>query len=295
MTRKTSIAVLMACYNRRETTLKCLRALFDQVWSTAVEMTVYLVDDASTDGTGDAVRKNFPNVNVLQGDGNLFWCGGMRLAWAAAFGGGYDYFLWLNDDTILFPEALQKMLATSQFLRDREGHGVIVSGSTRDPKTGRATYGGVNELSWLQPMGVRLVEPGEAPKPCRTVHGNCVLVPREVAGVLGNLSGSFLHHLGDFDYGLRGAKVGISSWIAPDYVGTCSPHPIAESHLDRRVRTRDRIRMLKSPAGLPPLRQWMVYTYRHAGWLWPIYWFRALVRILSPQLWLMLRSPKVRR
>jgi len=81
---KNRIAILMTCHNRRETTLSCLKAVFKQVLPESVTFNVFLVDDGSTDGTGDAVRSYYPSVAVLEGDGSLFWNRGMRKAFAEA-------------------------------------------------------------------------------------------------------------------------------------------------------------------------------------------------------------------
>src|SRR6266508_2413563 len=110
------VAVLMTCYNRREKTLACLDALSRQVMPPDLVMHIYIVDDGSTDGTGAAVRKAHPAVRVLQGNGSLYNNGGMRLAFSEALKGDYDYYLWLNDDTTLYPSALEWLLTTLQRL-----------------------------------------------------------------------------------------------------------------------------------------------------------------------------------
>ena len=67
------IAVLIACHNRKTSTLKCLEALFSQNKASAgFEFDVYLVDDGSTDGTSTAVAALYPHVNIIQGTGDLF-------------------------------------------------------------------------------------------------------------------------------------------------------------------------------------------------------------------------------
>jgi GT2 family glycosyltransferase len=288
------IAVLITCYNRRETTLSCLRALYGQSDCAEVQLDSFLVDDRCTDGTGEAVRRQYPQVNVLQGDGNLFWGGGMRLAFMEAFKGDYDYYLWLNDDTMLFPDSIKKLLDCSRTLRKQNGHEVIVSGSTRDPETDEHTYGGVVQPSRLNPMKFVLVEPKNEPRLCNTIHGNCVLIPNEVAYQVGNLSPDFSHGLGDFDYGLRARDFGISCWLAPGYVGTCAGHEIRGSQFDPTLPANKRLEKMHSPSGLPPTREWLVFTKRHAGILWPISWFRTLIRICFPRLWLLLRSKSVK-
>lgn len=288
---KSRIAVLITCYNRKNSTLACLEALSRQKDVVDVHLQVYLTDDGCTDGTGDAVRAQFPDVKILQGDGNLYWGGGMRLAWNEASKGDYDYYIWLNEDTLLYTTALLTMLNTSARLLEETGEEIIVSGSTCDPQTNKLTYGGLVRPNWWQAMQFVLVTPTNQPERCETINGNCVVIPRGVAQRVGNLSPDFSHGLGDFDYGLRAARdYGISSWIPPGFIGTCSAHEIKGSHFDASMPTSERLKAMKRASGLPPAKEWMTFTRRHARWLWPIYIFRTSLRMCFPQLWLFLRG-----
>src|ERR1044072_5261743 len=102
------IAVLLTCFNRKEKTLTCLDALKKAIGALSfdVSVAIYLVDDGSTDGTAASVLSRFPEVNLIHGSGNLFWAGGMRLAWETALKAEMDYFLLLNDDTYLYESSL---------------------------------------------------------------------------------------------------------------------------------------------------------------------------------------------
>ena len=73
-------AVLMTCFNRKEKTINCLNNLFNCFFGVPHDFDVYLVDDASTDGTVAAVRSKFPSVNIINGSGDLYWNKGMFLA-----------------------------------------------------------------------------------------------------------------------------------------------------------------------------------------------------------------------
>src|SRR5215471_21751813 len=103
---KIRVAVLMTCFNRKSMTLEALDTLFSQKHTDNLDVTVYLVDDNSSDGTGPAVVQRYPQVILLQGSGSLFWNGGMRKAFATALATGFDGYVWLNDDTRLEADAL---------------------------------------------------------------------------------------------------------------------------------------------------------------------------------------------
>ncbi len=96
-----TIAVLLTCHNRRDKTIQCVTALYEQAGlEESYSIDVFLVDDASNDGTGEAVKNEFPQVYIIQGNGNLYWNRGMHLAWeTAADAQDFDCYLWLNDDT----------------------------------------------------------------------------------------------------------------------------------------------------------------------------------------------------
>ena len=286
---KTRVAVLMACYNRKSKTLNCLSALYHQRDIDDVKISVYLVDDDCTDGTGEAVRRRYPDVIIIQGTGSLYWSAGMRIAFSEAVKFNYDYYLWLNDDTDFFDDTVRKLLDTSRLVEEFEGQAAIVAGSTRDRQTGAHTYGGRIRPKWWQPLTFQLLEPIDVPRRCVTMNGNCVLVPREVVKKVGVISSAFTQMAGDFDYGLRAGRLGISCWIAPGYVGTCSSNP-RPSYMDAELSYKERLRALANPKEAPPPREWMTFAWRHAGFLWPVYWLRTLVRILCPRLYLLFRT-----
>ena len=135
-----NIAILITCHNRKDKTLYCLQSLFNQNdLGQNFRIEVFLVNDGCIDGTADAIGLVFPQVKVIQGNGNLYWNRGMHLAWdSAATDKDFDYFLWLNDDTFLFENALNIIFQDS--FPDS-----IVCGSTLGQKDQGTTYGGFNK------------------------------------------------------------------------------------------------------------------------------------------------------
>lgn len=272
----TSVVVLMACHNRREKTVRCLKSLVTQGGS-GVSIRVVLTDDGSTDGSAVAAREAWPGVQVLSGDGSLYWARGMALASSAAR--DYDFLLWLNDDVVLDPGALERLLDTYQELSSSE-RDILVVGGVRDPLSGAVTYSGVHrENAWCWTNFTTIV-PSRKPLPAETMHGNVVLVPRTVVDRIGHIDGRFSHGMADFDYGLRARSRGCTVWVAPGTVGTCAPNPGCRSWTDPALPVRAQLRLILSPKGLPPT-SWLRFTRRHAGPFWPAFWISPYVRFIA--------------
>lgn len=274
------IAVLITSHNRREMTLACLDALVANRLPSAVTLAVILVDDGSTDGTSEAVRQRFPDVEVLPGTGHLYWNVGMRRAFGHALNAGFDAYLWLNDDTFLDPDALDRLVRIWRDERLAPGGMAILVGTTRDPDSGAITYGGLERHSNWRPLSFSPVLSADAPVECATMNGNCVLVPHRVAQVLGNLDSAFVHAMGDIDYGLRAGRAGIKVWVVPGYVGSCRAHQPTESPGEQAKRRPFLARWNETlgPKRLPP-RAWMTLVRRHGGLLWPIYWASPYIKV----------------
>ncbi len=290
---KVSIAAILTCHNRKKKTLTCLADLMNQDEISKVDLHVYLVDDGSTDGTSDAVKQKFPQVNILQGDGTLYWNGGMRFAFSIAKKSDYDYYLWLNDDTYLYSNALKSLLETSRSINRKKGGEVIVTGTINDIDTGKVNYGGRNKKSKLQPLKFIQVESNNEPQPCDTFNGNVVLIPRIITQKIGNISPEYSkQHGGDFDYGLRAKYARFESWVAPGVIGTCSSKSIDGTIFDTSLSLKERIKKMNTPYGVPPAKEWMIFTKRHAGFLWPYYWFRTIIRVMFPWTYLLFRKPQ---
>src|SRR5271165_3160930 len=175
------VAVLTSSFNRREITLASLTSLFRQRGAEALQLKVFLVDDGCIDGTGDAVRSRFPQVRVIQGDGTLFWNGGMRVAFGAAMEETFDAYILFNDDTILYRDALARMVGCANACL-AAGEPAIVVGSTRGALDGERSYGGFSTLRRGFTMRFEQVPPHPSePVPCDTMNGNFTLIPAQIA------------------------------------------------------------------------------------------------------------------
>lgn len=275
--QSTSLAVLLTVHNRKLKTLACLSHLFLQKLPVEVSMEVWLTDDGCTDGTAEAVHKAFPLVNIVQGDGNLFWNRGMYRAWeAASLHREYDYYLWLNDDTELMECCIAELLEGA---RQTQDHAILVA-CVRSRTEERSTYGGRS----LKGNGV--VTPNGELQECATMNGNCVLVPKSVFAACGNLDWAFRHAIGDLDYGYRARKVGFRVLASKQWLAYCENNP----HLPAWARTSvpffKRLKNLYSPLGYAEPIPFYHYEKRNFGLFTALMHFVTIhIRVLFPGLW----------
>ena len=274
------IAVLMTSHNRRELTLASLASVFRQEGAEDFELAVFLVDDGCTDGTGEAVRSRFPQVRVLEGNGSLYWNGGMRMAFDAAMKEGFDGYILLNDDTVLYDDALLRVVRSAR-AEQEAGRPRVVVGSTRSPETGKHTYGGFAMRTrglamWGEPVMPHVSEAVV----CDTMNGNFALIPAEIVAAVGNLEERFRHQFGDLDYGLRARRAGFEVVVAPGYVGLCSANTTASVWRDSSVPLARRWKSVLSPKGVP-VKEWLLFTRRHYGWRWVHYALSPYLRMLT--------------
>jgi GT2 family glycosyltransferase len=267
-----SIAVIMTCHNRRDTTLRCLNSLFKQDHYAEYDIKIFLLDDGSTDGTANAVLSLNPDIRVIHGDGSLFWCGGMRKAWMEALKDDFDSYVWLNDDVELYTTALHDLFSTYWVLTEKHGDQIMVCGSFRDPITNKRSYGGQ--------AGERLIEPDGQPHEIDIFAGNLVLVPRAVMRINGILEKRFTHGLGDYDYALRARKKKIRIFTATNYQGTCSAN-VGVSWYDPDKSLAQRWTIMHGPKGPPP-KEYMLYVWRHKKLKMPFSILKMYLRVLFP-------------
>lgn len=268
-----SVAVIMTCHNRHDITISCLQLLYQQ----NIKFDVYLLDDGSSDGTSDAIRKYYPEIKLFQGNGNLFWTGGMRVAFGQALQDDYDYYAWLNDDTMLYPNALSNLLASHLNLSKSGYPDSIVAGSTKDFITGKPTYGGAVKSQRWYSNKMEFLEPTQELQKCDSMYGNFVLIPRSVATKVGNIDSVFIHAMGDIDYGLRARQLGCSVWAAPGFIGTCSQNSAAGSWVDLNLSVIERLKKAFQVKNFP-IAPWTTFARRHFGFWWFLHWCLPYIR-----------------
>ena len=201
------VYVIILNWNGKEETLRCLSSVLEMDYPC---YRVLVVDNASSDGSVEAIRAAFPAVELLVNKGNLGFSAGNNEGIQYALHGGADYVLLLNNDTQVERNALT----------------ALVAGCEADPAVGLASgkvyyfdrpqviyYAGAKQ--GRLPLLPRVIGVGEEDhgqyeqaQEVDYVWGQAMLIKRQVIESVGLLDPQFFMYYEDLDYCLRAKRAG---------------------------------------------------------------------------------------
>ncbi len=201
------VAVVILTWNGKDDVLRCLSTLprirYPR-WSATV------VDNASTDGTAEAIRHQYPNQRVLVMEKNLGFCGGNNRGIEDALARGADYVLLLNYDTELHPDLLDELVQVAH--ADATVGAVGSKNIVMDDH--RLVWGAYGEVRYNRYL-VNLIGPGQpdGPEYCAIkdvdwVIGNGVMMSRAAVEKIGGFDEQFFGYHEDVDWCERARKAG---------------------------------------------------------------------------------------
>ena len=214
-----TIYIVIPVFNRLKFTKDCLDSLRKQSYG---EFKVIVVDDGSTDGTYQHLKENYPEVIVLQGDGNLWWAGATNLGVKKALelsSSNDDFILTLNNDLVVIPEYLQELINIAW----QEKPCVVGSVSVNIKNTNQVEFAG---LKWNK-ITAKYSRPKEFVTNYKELSeqnmfidtdllpGRGTLIPINIFKQIGLFDEqNFPHYAADDDFSLRSKKFGFKLLVA---------------------------------------------------------------------------------
>jgi GT2 family glycosyltransferase len=258
-------ACVVLSWNGREDTLACLRSLqrIDGV-------DVICVDNGSGDGSPEAVRDQFPGVELIENGRNLGFAGGNNVGIARALERGADWVVLVNNDAEVAPDVFDGFEEVAR-AHPRAG---ILAGKVffRDPPdviwyAGAWASTAIGYSGRQRGYGRRDSPRYRHVRPTGRAVGALMAVSRACVERVGLLDEDLFAYVEDFDWSVRARKAGFEVLFAPD--ARCWHHVTASTGGQLSTHTmyygtRNMIVVCERhrPLALPlrALRRWVVYA-----------------------------------
>ena len=217
------LSIIIVNYNTREFLNQCLTSLFESESDIASELIV--VDNASIDGSGSMVRKEFPSVVLIENKKNLGFSKANNIGTKAGRG---RYFLFLNPDTIVPRGSLERML---NFFKSHPDAGVVgpqlvfpdgsLQLSCRRFYTISSVIAKRTPLGHVYPFNRKVKDLLMSDWNHFTVRevdwvlAACLMIPRELFGAVGSFDEKYKMYFEDVDLCFRVKQKGYKIYYVP--------------------------------------------------------------------------------
>lgn len=208
------VYIVLVNWNGREVTLDCLASLSAILYS---NFRILVVDNASTDGSVEAIRERYPWVEILAMAENLRYAGGNNAGIRHAMAHGANLLLLLNNDTTVETRFLNTLVA--RLNRDAT-IGMVAPMIYYFDEPDRIWFAGGAISMWtgtMRHLGIREKDTGQYGITRRIDYatGCCILTRREVIERAGMLDETYYMYSEDADWSMRVRRAGFSIVFEP--------------------------------------------------------------------------------
>ena len=210
------LSITIVNYNTKDLLKQCIKSIYEQTKNISFEIIV--VDNASSDGSVEMLKQEFPEVKVIANKENLFFTRAHNQALRISKG---RYLMILNSDTIILDSAFDKLL---KFMDDNPQCGACgpkllnpdMSLQRSSDRLPTFLYGlfeilFINTLfpnNWIKKYRIYPEWDRNSTREVDSVGGSCVMVRKEVVEKVGLLDPNFLAYWEEIDWCKRILEAG---------------------------------------------------------------------------------------
>lgn len=210
---KKEICIILVNYNGKKFNDKCIASILQS--TVADKLQIVVVDNASTDGSREKLRQNWgteKRIHLISMDHNYGFSGANNEGIRWSLGQGIEYFLLLNNDTEIEPDAIENMydchrktkgIVVPKVLYADKKDTIWCAGGSFTPVIRKAVQRGLNKQD---------TELFGSDKKCGFANGCAMFLSKEIIIKIGFLDERFFLYYEDAEYSMRALARDIPIW-----------------------------------------------------------------------------------
>lgn len=218
------LSIIIPNFNTKRLLHECLKSIYLQ--TKKIKFEVIVVDNASSDGSPQMIKKNFPQVKLIVNSKNLGYAKANNQGIKIAKG---KYILFLNSDTIILDKAIEKCLKFMQKRKDIDILGCQLLNEDKSLQPSGGFFPQLRQIFYmmvfiddlpfinrlLKPYQQRRIDFYQKVRQLDWATGAFLLVKREVINKIGGFDPTFFMYSEEVDFCFRAKKAGFNIWFYP--------------------------------------------------------------------------------
>jgi GT2 family glycosyltransferase len=261
-----TVCIVIPCFNGWNYTRNCLISIYD---STYKDVKIIIVNDGSTDSTERSLKFEFPDVIIINGDGNLWWTKSMNIGISKALSLGYENILILNNDVIIEKNSILKLIECSSLYPN-----AIIGSFVYESKNHNMIWSAGGKIKWPWPgeyqvgIGELDLEQYKIERDVDWLPGMGTLVKSQILKDLNYFDSSYMpQYLSDVDFCLRAKKAGYRIIITSNskiYNSIENTGGILDNN--KKIKLKDFFEMFTSFKSPDYFKARIKFIIRHCQW-----------------------------
>lgn len=208
------VCVVILNWNGEELTRGCLESLRHSDYA---NLDSVVTDNGSTDGSIDAIARDFPDTGVIRNASNLGFAAGCNQGIAWGLERGAEYLLMLNNDTRVDPSMVSHLVAAATAHNDRAAAIPKIYWES-DPQRFWFAVGRTNLWTGVfSNVAFNQIDDGsfDSYLQAQYASGCCILMPSQVVRKIGGFDREYFAYVEDVDWSLRCRDAGFPLVFCP--------------------------------------------------------------------------------
>ncbi|MFZ3383466.1 MAG: glycosyltransferase family 2 protein [Candidatus Methanoperedens sp.] len=210
------VTIIILNWNGKEDTIELIKSLDNLTYP---NYEILIIDNNSIDGSYNYFKNNYPSIKIIQTGDNFGYAKGNNIGIQESINSGSDYSLIINNDTLVEPEFLDKLIKVYESEKNIGLISPLIYEPSKNSKINKVQFK-CQKINWYKGFPENNKEKFINKKFIETelISGACFLVKNEIINTIGFIPTEYFMLWEDLDYSINALKKGYKNLCVIDSV-----------------------------------------------------------------------------